>query len=86
MERNVPQQVGLDIDWTDIAVGGTHACGVQSVSGFLSCWGEGLYGKLGYGGATSLDTPSAVSGTDWAKVRLGVNHSCALKTDGTLYC
>ena len=30
--------------------------------------------------------PAAVEGSDWTNVGAGVDHTCAVKRDGTLWC
>src|SRR5262249_55673145 len=44
-----PAQVGNAMDWTAIAAGGLHACGLRA--GELWCWGGNGSGQLGDGGA-----------------------------------
>ena len=86
-------------DWTKLALGGVndystnpvsldwHTCGLRS-NGRLYCWGMNSDGQLGLNNATSYNTPQEVNGaaTDWASVATGAWHTCALKTNGRLYC
>ncbi|MBI2235192.1 MAG: hypothetical protein HYU57_09490, partial [Micavibrio aeruginosavorus] len=75
-------------DWASVSVGATHTCAVKT-NGTLYCWGDDTYGELG-NGATTGDQASPVqestAATDWASVSAGVDHTCAVKTNGTLYC
>jgi alpha-tubulin suppressor-like RCC1 family protein len=58
------QPIGeIQLEFTDISVGGTHACGVSRHSGAF-CWGEGWSGQLGTGEPVSL-VPVRVFGSGW---------------------
>ncbi len=79
-----------------IALGGFHTCALKE-DGSLWCWGDNQYGELGVGTACSAP-PNQVCGTaspvevtalghGVRDVALGsYGHSCALKTDGSLWC
>lgn len=82
------REVGGSTDWRMVAAGAQHACGIRN-SGRLYCWGQDRYGQLGDGGPNaSKRTPVEVAGaaTDWASVTVGLEHTCALKHSGRLYC
>ena len=70
-----------------IGAGDNHACGVTA-EGELYCWGFSNSGEVGpavpFGTATSQ--PVQVSGQDWAEVAASHINTCALKTDGSLWC
>lgn len=78
-----------------VAVGGHHSC-ARKADGTLWCWGLNYYGQLGDGtitgqscsGATCKPMPVQVAslGAAVASVALGALHSCARKSDGTLWC
>jgi alpha-tubulin suppressor-like RCC1 family protein len=69
-----------------LSAGESHTCGIIA-SGALYCWGNGLDGRLGNGGAADVSTPTAVSGTlVFGSVSTGGSHSCALTTANILYC
>jgi alpha-tubulin suppressor-like RCC1 family protein len=82
-------QVGTDVDWTSVALGGWHGCGTR-VTGSLRCWGYNNFGQLGFNttGAVIL-SPRAVEGHEdgWMPTTtdLGGNHSCWVR-NGDLYC
>lgn len=92
----VPVRVGSALDWRTIAASG-EICGTRA-DGTLWCWANELY--LGNGEGTRVDprtlarvptaTPTQIGhDTDWRSVtpaRLGGAVSCAIKTDGTLWC
>jgi alpha-tubulin suppressor-like RCC1 family protein len=70
-----------------VSAGGYHACGVRTDQ-TLWCWGYNGYGEIGQGSTatTSYTTPQQVTGTTWASVAAGYYHTCATRTDGTLWC
>lgn len=52
------------------------------------CWGHGAYGRLGLGADVSnRTTPQQVGSlTTWSRVSAGGHHTCATRTDGTMWC
>ncbi len=80
--------------FTMLSLGESHSCGVAFGSGALFCWGADGSGQLGQGEpASALDagaahpTPLAVSlPHPVARVALGYDHTCAILTDGSLWC
>lgn len=74
-------------DWAQLSSGYYHTCGVRS-TGRLYCWGQGNRGQLGTGGNGNTAVPTEVSGaaTDWRSVSAGSAWTCAIKTNGTLWC
>jgi alpha-tubulin suppressor-like RCC1 family protein len=80
-------------DWTALAVGTGHACGLRT-GGTLWCWGAGNLGQRG-DGTTDLAraTPIQVVATgvgapwsDWTAVTAGSVHTCGIRSNGTLWC
>ncbi|MBI2234593.1 MAG: chromosome condensation regulator RCC1, partial [Micavibrio aeruginosavorus] len=60
-------------------------------NGTLYCWGSDSSGQLGNGATTGNQVSpvqESTAATDWASVADGNlnDHTCALKTNGTLYC
>lgn len=78
--------VAGDATWTDIAVGASHACGIQTDYS-LWCWGANDYGQLGNGIRDDQFVPLR-SGADsaWTRVVAGTRHTCAMRQDGTIWC
>jgi hypothetical protein len=82
----VPAQVSGA--WKQVSAGAFyHTCGVKT-AGTLWCWGYNNAGQLGNGSSSDEDIPAQVvgGGTTWKQVSTGTDHSCATKTDGTLWC
>jgi alpha-tubulin suppressor-like RCC1 family protein len=70
-----------------IAAGFAHACAVGS-DARLTCWGDNAEGQLGLGpgGPPSSAAPVEVAPAAWASVAVGQGHTCAVRTDGSLWC
>jgi alpha-tubulin suppressor-like RCC1 family protein len=83
---------GLSSGVKAIAVGGSHACALNSAGGVV-CWGDDFYGQLGNGsfmttGNQGSATPLAVSGLSSGVMAIaaGSLHTCALTTGGAVLC
>jgi alpha-tubulin suppressor-like RCC1 family protein len=75
------------LTFISIAAGSTHSCGVSS-AGAAYCWGNNQGYQLGrYGTTFHNPTPTAVLGNlTFTSVYAGIDHSCALTSNGTAYC
>lgn len=73
--------------WIDVSAGEAHTCAVQS-DGMLACWGSGTDGRIGDGEMLDRSSPANIpsSGAAWKSVTVGRDHTCATRTDGTLWC
>ncbi len=73
--------------WLRVAPGGRYTCGIKSAN-TLWCWGFNGSGQLGDGTTGDKLTPSQdkTGDSDWASLDSGYEHSCALKTDQSLWC
>lgn len=85
----IPQTViGLQAGVSYIDAGMHIACAIKN--GGLYCWGYNRYGQLGNNenSDSPKSNPAAVVGLDSnvAKVSAGDYTTCALKTNGALYC
>ena len=89
IDSNVPVQVSTTgvTQWVDVSGGSAHTCAIKA-NGTLWCWGDNSSGQLGLGvaGGVQLLPQQVGTGTDWVKVEVGGNFSCALTAGGELYC
>ena len=75
---------------SQISAGKYHTCAV--VSGSVYCWGQNDYAQLGNNSTNDSSTPVEVrTGTNTylaniTQVGSGGGHSCALRTDNTVWC
>jgi alpha-tubulin suppressor-like RCC1 family protein len=86
--RPVPVQVsGLASGVVEISAGTHHTCARKS-DGTLWCWGYNSNGQIGDGTVSDRPAPLQVTalGSAVAGVSCGGKDTCALKTDGTLWC
>ena len=87
-DQPLPVQVGTNRDWTFVATGQGHSCGIRA-PGTLFCWGRNTDGELGQGGTQDVElrSPTQVgSDSDWVEVACGQNQTCARKANGHLFC
>ena len=83
---------------TAIAAGQDHTCAVLD-NGQVSCWGDAVYGQLGYGNIIDIgdnETPAGnpynggivalPAGRTAVAVATAVAHTCATLDDGTVSC
>jgi alpha-tubulin suppressor-like RCC1 family protein len=86
--RNPTKIASTTTKWASVEVGQRHACAIKT-DRTLWCWGYNRDGNLGNGdftGARRLKPTRITSETTWASVSAGANHTCATKTDSTLWC
>jgi alpha-tubulin suppressor-like RCC1 family protein len=88
-QSHTPLEVGgLGAGVTSIAAGVFHTCATKT-DGSTWCWGWNEFGQLGNGVAGGiLPVPAQVVGLPLGVVRVagGGHHSCAISTDGQLWC
>ncbi|MEW6775836.1 MAG: chromosome condensation regulator RCC1, partial [Bdellovibrionota bacterium] len=74
-------------DWAQVSAGANHTCAVKTDNS-LWCWGYGGNGRLGDNSTNTSPVPvqEFSAALDWAQVAAGSTHTCAVKTDGTLWC
>ena len=74
--------------WAHIVTGDAHTCGIRA-DGTLWCWGLNDFGQLGDGSWNNRESPQQVTSPargGWASVTGGGDHTCATRTDDTLWC
>jgi hypothetical protein len=91
IHRSSPiQTVAGGTNWNQVSMSkSTNAhCGAIKTDGTLWIWGQGFNGQLGNNNATfNVSSPiqTVAGGTNWKQVSCGINHTAAIKTDGTLW-
>src|SRR5262249_39515169 len=72
---------------TEVYAGGQHSCALR-VDNSLWCWGNNRFGQLGLGDTNPRLTPTRVDAmsTEVAAAYAGGAHTCAAKTDGSVWC
>jgi alpha-tubulin suppressor-like RCC1 family protein len=76
---------------TQISAGGQTACALAT-TGAAYCWGSNADGQLGNGSLSSSSVPVAVStsgalnGKTLTRIAVGLDHTCALDSNGAAYC
>jgi alpha-tubulin suppressor-like RCC1 family protein len=79
-----PMQVGIATDWSAIAAGVQHSCGLEINK--LSCFGDNAFGQIGMGAPPGPQLGPGVVGTGYRLVGAGDYHTCAITTGGALFC
>jgi alpha-tubulin suppressor-like RCC1 family protein len=83
------QVVDLGTEVHAVSLGGGFACARKNDNS-LWCWGANEFGQLGLGDTENRTRPEQVDaanlGTDVRYASTGAIHTCARKTDGTLWC
>ncbi len=74
----------------EIVAGGAHTCALGGgAKAVVWCWGKNDKGQLGLGTVTNAEPfPGRVEalGTDVRRIVAGRDHTCAIKSDGSLWC
>lgn len=86
--RNSPGEAIPDFgNITQVSVGSFHVCALNTM-GRVHCWGEGLFGRLGYGNVLGRSSPGdAIPGLEnVTHVSAESAHSCSLMANGSVHC
>ena len=87
-ERSSPgTTAGGGTTWCNVSVNyGTHAMGIKT-DGTLWTWGSNFKGELGNNSVVNRSSPgtTAGGGSNWKQAVPSVQHSAAIKSDGTLW-
>ena len=80
------QTVAFGTNWKQVSSGYYNRAAIKT-DGTLWCWGKNSYGQLGDNTTTGRSSPvqTITYGTNWKQVSCGLNHTAAIKTDGTLW-
>ncbi len=86
--RNIPTQIGSEYDWAAVSTGSKRTVALKT-DGSLWSWGNNQNGQLGDGTTDTISdvrgVPTKIGESGWTSISAGVNHTVALKTDGSLY-
>ena len=87
INSHVPVAVAGGHLFTSLSLYYEHTCGV-TVNADAYCWGWNQHGQLGSGfaGSNSLTPVQVVGGLAFRSIDAGVEHTCAVATDGKGYC
>ncbi len=82
-----PIEVGTDHDWFAADTGQGDTCGLRG-PGDLYCWGRNTSSQLGLGDGAPAQTrlPTRVGDGAYSHIHAGQDHTCGIRTDGSLYC
>ena len=80
------QTIAGGTNWKQVACGVLHTAAIKT-DGTLWTWGYNIHGQLGDNSAITKSSPvqTIAGGTNWKQVAGGLNHTAAIKTDGTLW-
>lgn len=90
-EELEPQHVTPGRRWSDVCAGQHQTCAIDAADRSLHCWGQNVGGVLGLG-SDMVDkyAPAALgfpgSEMPWSEIACGAYHSCALRSDGQVWC
>lgn len=84
--RDTPQRIRSIGVVTSVGTGQLHTCAVSS--GSVRCWGLNNQGQTGIGRVSEHElSPALVPGlNNVTEVRAGADHTCALRSDGSVWC
>jgi alpha-tubulin suppressor-like RCC1 family protein len=88
-DENQPQQITRPTaGWVSVTAGDHYGCAVRK-DGALWCWGYNRDGEAGIGTTVNVTRPHQVTtpaSTGWTTVAAGDSHTCATRSDATLWC
>jgi alpha-tubulin suppressor-like RCC1 family protein len=85
----IPVAVTGGYTYAALDAGEHHACGLDTSTGDVYCWGGGWEGQIGNQSWDSQNTPTLVYRTginDFVAMAAGGRHNCAVTESGELYC
>jgi alpha-tubulin suppressor-like RCC1 family protein len=90
-EERSPQHVTPGRRWSDVCAGQHQTCAIDAADRSLHCWGQNVGGVLGLG-SDMVDkyapAPLRFPGSEvpWSEIACGAYHTCALRSDGQVWC
>jgi len=89
VDNRSPGAPAISTGASQVVVGETHVCAL--VGGAVKCWGSNSYGKIGTSGLlldVKVGVPNDVDllDADVTQLAAGQHHTCALKSDGSVWC
>ncbi len=82
-----PSLFGGDLRFEQLSAAWAHMCGIEVGSGQIWCWGENVWGELGFPERERADEPVLIQGVDGVReLATGASASCALDDGGELWC
>ena len=81
-----PAEVGAAGDWSVVSAGACYSTGLHDGGADLEMWGIDAFGQYGDGSVASSGAVTLVGPVhDWWAVSEGVDHSAAIRADGSLW-
>lgn len=83
---NRPVQLDVGLQFDHLTAGEAHACALGAPG--VYCWGKNAFGQTGQPGAQGNVTrrPARVDIPSPVQISAGLYHTCALSSDGRVYC
>jgi len=73
-----------DVSYSQVSVSSGYSCAIESMTGALSCWGNGQYHR--HGPCDTGDVYCNSFAGPVRQVKTGILHTCALWQNGTVSC
>jgi len=85
-KHNPTQESSLSMLWSHVSAGSDFTIGIKS-NGTLWSWGDNSRGQLGNGITTDVlhPTQERSGASNWSSISVGLEHTSAIKSDGTLW-
>lgn len=83
-----PKPVQPGVRFASISVGARHTCAI-TVAREAYCWGAndlGQVSEVAPTGPTPVKIGGGAGALGWTQISAGYSHSCAVRTDGALFC
>ena len=87
-DKSTPMQIGTATNWASISASMANTLAIKN-DGSLWAWGDNSSGQLGngtFGPSNSRNSPVQIGiETNWSSICASVEHTIAIKTDGSLW-